>query len=721
MLVWDMANNFFRRLELQGFKSFAQKTTLEFSERIVAIVGPNGSGKSNLIDALRWVLGERDAKQLRGDTLSNLIFGGTTKRAPVSLARVSLSFDNRDGVFPIDAPEVELSRKIDRSGVSQFYLHDSEILLRDLVPMLARARLGARGLTMIGQGQSDLFVKSSPLERREMIEEILGLREFRIKKNQAEHRLETSKVNMEKIRALIDEITPHLRLLTKQKKRWDKRSEVAEELKEIENGYFSFRYNALQAALREISKPFETLGRELAEKRGQVSKLELEAKEEDKNAFDLKRVQAIRDGLTKIFAERAEAEKKLIRLETQTELSKESPRGIQVPVELQKFISSLSGEIKKALQSENIEEIKTILKTWSDKIKTLIGGDGVVSKQETEQFTEERKNLKSAIHVLDEQIRSLRTEEDMFLGEQKKMHGELRSRFEALEKERGNLRALEEKARSFQFEKEKINLKLEDIGREWHVLGKDLNELEHLPKFSGDIDIADAERRMLRLRGELAAIGEIDEGMAKEADETEKRHEFLTAELLDLEKATKDLTGVIRELEEKIHDEFKSAFHTINKEFNNYFQLMFGGGKAKLALVKKEPTPILNENGEVVPVTDAPDADLTAGVEIDLNLPRRRITNLDMLSGGEKSLVSLAALFSLIAVSPPPFLVLDEIDAPLDEDNARRFSELVKSFSQRTQFIIITHNRSTMEAADILYGITMGEDGVSKVLSLKLG
>ena len=717
-----MANNFFRRLELQGFKSFAQKTTLEFSDRVVAIVGPNGSGKSNLIDALRWVLGEREAKQLRGDTLSNLIFGGTTKRAPVSLARVSLSFDNRDGIFPIDAPEVELSRKIDRSGVSQFHLHDSEILLRDLVPMLARARLGARGLTMIGQGQSDLFVKSSPLERREMIEEILGLREFRIKKNQAEHRLEISKANMEKIRALMDEINPHLRLLTKQKKRWDKRSEVAEELKEIENRYFSFRYHALESVLHEISRPFETLERELAGKREQVSKLELEAREENKNAFDLKRVQAIRGGLTKIFAERAETEKKLIRLETQAELSKESPHGVQAPAELQKFVSSLSGEIKKALESESIEEIKAILKMWSDKIKTLIGGDGVDSKQEARQFIEERKNLKSAIHVLDEQIHSLRAEEDAFLGEQKKVHGELRSRFEALEKERGNLRALEEKARSFQFEKEKINLKLEDIEREWHVLGKDLSELEHLPKFSGDMDIADSERRILRLRGELAAIGEIDEGMVKEADETEKRHQFLTTELEDLEKATKDLTGVIRELEEKIHDEFKSAFHTINKEFNDYFQLMFGGGKAKLALVKKEPIMVPSENGEAVPVTDIPmpDADLTAGVEIDLNLPRRRITNLDMLSGGEKSLVSLAALFSLIAVSPPPFLVLDEIDASLDEDNACRFAELVKSFSQKTQFIIITHNRATMEVADILYGITMGEDGVSKVLSLKL-
>ncbi|MDO8556886.1 MAG: AAA family ATPase [Candidatus Jorgensenbacteria bacterium] len=715
-----MASNFLRRLELQGFKSFALKTVLEFPERVVAIVGPNGSGKSNLIDALRWVLGEREAKQLRGDTLGNLIFGGTTKRAAVSLARVALHFDNRNGTFPIDAPEVELSRKIDRSGVSEFYLHDSEIKLKDLVPMLARARLGARGLTMIGQGQSDMFVKSSSTERREMIEEVLGLREYRIKKNQAERRLEASSANMDKVRALIEEIAPHLRLLLKQKHRWNKRSEIADELKALETNYFGFRYHALRSELHELEKPLHALDAELRGKHEQVAALEKHAKEEDAKAFDAKRVTLLREGLTKLFEERADTEKKLIRLEAQAEITARASHTAQQPPEAYRsFISELSGEIDAALRAQDFAEVKEKLHAWAKKIKFLLNPASEIETK-SDDSENEIKKLKAALHIVDKEIIALRAEEDAILTSQRTMHAELRSRFEALEKERESLRKLEEKARNFQFELEKAQLKIGDVERDWRALGKPVSALEELPKSAGEIDVADAERRMLRLRGELAAIGEIDDGMVKEADETEKRHEFLTAELSDLEKATKDLTGVIRELEEKIHDEFKSAFHTINKEFNNYFQLMFGGGKAKLALVKKEPAPVLNENDEVMPVIDAPDADLTAGVEIDLNLPRRKITNLDMLSGGEKSLVSLAALFSLIAVSPPPFLVLDEIDAALDEDNARRFSELVKSFSQKTQFIIITHNRSTMEVADILYGITMGEDGISKVLSLKL-
>jgi chromosome segregation protein len=139
---------------------------------------------------------------------------------------------------------------------------------------------------------------------------------------------------------------------------------------------------------------------------------------------------------------------------------------------------------------------------------------------------------------------------------------------------------------------------------------------------------------------------------------------------------------------------------------------MFGGGRAKLK-IKNQISNIKNngklENGQE-----------ETGIEIELNLPRRRLTSLEMLSGGEKTLVSLAALFALISINPPPFLVLDEIDSALDDRNAQRFAELIKRFSQKTQFVVVTHNRSTMNMADVLYGITMSEDGVSKVLSLKL-
>jgi chromosome segregation protein len=232
---------------------------------------------------------------------------------------------------------------------------------------------------------------------------------------------------------------------------------------------------------------------------------------------------------------------------------------------------------------------------------------------------------------------------------------------------------------------------------------------------------------MLRLRGDLASIGEVDEGLLKEAKETEERYAFLKRESEDLEKAKTDLKKLIGELGAKIAREFGNALTHINEEFNRFFEVMFGGGHAKLKLhvpkakavpeseegTEETQADAAGENGEG---TEEPEE----GIEIDLRLPRKRVTSLDMLSGGERSLVGIAALFALVSVSPPPFLVLDEIDAALDERNARRFSEMLKEFSKKTQFIIVTHNRATMEIADVLYGVTMDKDDTSKVVSVKL-
>ena len=148
--------------------------------------------------------------------------------------------------------------------------------------------------------------------------------------------------------------------------------------------------------------------------------------------------------------------------------------------------------------------------------------------------------------------------------------------------------------------------------------------------------------------------------------------------------------------------------------------MMFGGGKAKLRLTQFAEGQILNEDESSEGDGFKTENVSLKGIDIEISIPSKRINSLDMLSGGEKSLVSLVVLFALISVSPPPFLVLDEVDAALDESNSRRFSGLIKEFSKKTQFLLVTHNRTTMEAADILYGVTMGDDGVSKLLSLKL-
>ena len=207
----------------------------------------------------------------------------------------------------------------------------------------------------------------------------------------------------------------------------------------------------------------------------------------------------------------------------------------------------------------------------------------------------------------------------------------------------------------------------------------------------------------------------------------DERHTFLKTQFEDLEKASSDLTVLIRDLDRKLHTEFTSSLRQINDQFNHFFRLMFSGGHGRLKLTEPKPVKEMEEsdNSSLAGEGLSEDSDQThpvdhGGIEIEVSIPRKKIKGLDMLSGGERSLVSIAALFALVSVSPPPFLVLDEIDAALDEGNAKRFADIIKDFSNKTQFLIVTHNRATMEAASVLYGITMGEDGTSKVMSLKL-
>ncbi|MEW6617585.1 MAG: AAA family ATPase [Patescibacteria group bacterium] len=716
---------FLKRLELQGFKSFAGKVSLDFTARVAGIVGPNGSGKSNVIDALKWVLGEREAKQLRGDLLENLIFAGTPKRAAVGLAKVTLYFDNAHGQFPFDAPEVALQRRVDRSGTSEFFINDEEVKLRDLMPMLARAKLGTRGLTMIGQGQSDMFVKSSPEERRLMIEEILGLKEFRIKKNQAERRLTTSAINMDKTRAMLEELLPHLRFLRRQKHRWDKRSEVERELNELENTYYAFQYHKLLRAEGMQINPPEELEKLKKQKEKEAQDLEGSVREIEQKTSVQEKIRAIRDELAQLNTQQLTLERLLARIEVRIEFeSKEKNIPSKTSEELSGVITSASKDVEEALLLNDVEGIKTILRKILNTFSGVFKNEEI--KEKTENLDEERNKINGELKKLNEEIGRLQKSEDVLTREREEANKQFREQIEILELKKNEIRRLDQQIQTQLFEKEKINIRMGELEREWHALGREVSELKSLPTpIETTIQTEEMERKMFRLRGELAAIGEIDQNLVSEANESEKRYEFLSTELADLEHAITDLRKLIKDLDEKITEDFKGAFKQINEEFNTYFRLMFGGGKARMFIEKKKkPEPQDGEQktegeGTLVVSKEEEESDSTSGVEIELNLPKKKITNLEMLSGGEKSLVSVAALFALIAVSPPPFLVLDEVDAPLDESNARRFADLIQDFSKKTQFIIVTHNRSTMEAADILYGVTMADDGVSKILSLK--
>lgn len=729
-----------KQLELTGFKSFAQKTTLDFNQGITAIVGPNGSGKTNIVDAILWLLGERDAKNLRGARVEDLIFAGTAKRPRLGRAQASLRFENGHGTFPLEASEVVIRREVDRDGASRYFLNSDEVRLKDMVSFLARGRLGIKGLTVATQGKSDLFLEASPLGRREMIEEVLGLREYRLKKAEAERRLKNAQVNLDKAQALTEEILPHLRSLKRQTSRWEKRDELTRELRELENRFFGSQLAELTAGFREAERAiashereYERLRRTHEEAERRLAEIEASEPEERKMLREVR--QEIQNALERKNA----LQKELGRFEARLELACERLQvGNGVSAErLLRTLETVRRELEMCVEENDIEMIRASVQRAIEEIEETLGEIRRGTRIETRTsagVTKELTRLEEALSRLSSELDALRRREKELEERQASFYASFKEAVGKLEEAKDAREQWGIRHRELLFSKERIQLRREELERQAAQAGRRLDEFEEAPVGKGGADDrTQVERRMFKLRGDLASIGEVDEAVVREAKATEERCEFLKREIQDLLKARTDLTSLIRELNNKINKEFSSAFKRIDEEFNSFIGLMFNGGQARLCLTKSEgrrgksPRAAAEAEGETKEEeASAGQLDVKEkeneeeGIEIDVRLPRKRITSLEMLSGGERSLVGIAALFALVSVSPPPFLVLDEIDAALDDRNAKRFADLLKEFSKKTQFVVVTHNRATMEAADVLYGVTLNDDGTSKIVSLKL-
>ena len=198
---------YLKALEIQGFKSFPDKTVLNFGEDITAIVGPNGSGKSNISDAIRWVMGEQNSRQLRGAKMEDVIFGGTEKRAPVGFAQVTLVLDNTGQLFPsMEETEVAVTRRYYRSGESEYYINRQSVRLKDVTELFMDTGMGREGYSIVGQGRVDEILSTKSTDRREIFEEAAGISKFRHRKEEAERKLERTEENLVRINDKIAEL-----------------------------------------------------------------------------------------------------------------------------------------------------------------------------------------------------------------------------------------------------------------------------------------------------------------------------------------------------------------------------------------------------------------------------------------------------------------------------------------------------------------------------------
>ena len=738
---------FLKSLELQGFKSFADKTVLDLSSNITAVVGPNGSGKSNITDAIRWLLGERDARNLRGGKVEDLIFAGTDKKPRLGQAQATLYFDNSSKFFPVDFNEVSISRKVTRDGDSLFFLNKAEVRLKDVIDFFAKAKLGARGLTIINQGSSDIFIKSTPIERKEMIEEILGLKEYQIKKNDSIRKLKNTAINLETVNAALQELKPHLKFLRRQVSRYEERDAMAIELRSIEDNFYGRKFKLLKSDLAKYKSELEGIKELIHEEDKIYKELELNLQKikvsEPESAEEFRELENQKNSL---LAKRANFQREFGRLEARIEFESKAAGGKDVDAmnvlrEIKDIAESISAE-------SDVAQLKAKVNLMLEKINEAFSGSSKIGNNSVSlEMKELQDKLTADLTEIDTEIKDLTSKEELVRKSLADFNKIFTNSHEEAQKQKKKLDGLTAEGNKLDFDVEKTDLKIANLKEELMQAGRSLTSVENVELEELGQTLSDDEtmKRMFKLRGDLASIGEVDENLVKEAKETEDRFNFLTNQVSDLENATRDLKILIKDLDQKIHHDFTVAIKTINDEFIKLIQMMFGGGTAKLVIKTIEPKSSLQgvgdeENPSIRSSTEAyskssgfadgrkkstdPETenehDIAQGIEIELGLPKKRIKGLDVLSGGERTLVSIAVLFALISVSPPPFLVLDEVDAALDEANARRCGNILKEFSKKSQFVVVTHNRATMESADVLYGVTMQNDGTSKLLSLKL-
>lgn len=744
-----------KKLEITGFKSFGKKTALEFTTPVTAVVGPNGSGKSNIVEAIRFVLGEQSMKSLRGKAGTDLIFKGSKGVSAPSRASVTITFDNSKKTFGfapgspinVDFDEISIAREVYADGVNRYLINGTEVRLKDVIELLASVHIGASGHHIISQGEADRILNASGKDRRAMIEDALGLKVYQYKIRDSERKLEKTTANIKEIELLRREIAPHLTFLKKQVEKIEKANAMRTELAELSQSYFSKESKYLKDSKKELITERESLERSLVACRNALAEFESRARDaKNTNPRHDESLEELVQGLQKIRREKEELERTIGRFEgmrealvsTRSSRANEEPEVTFSQQEFSSVIVTLDNYCDAILSSENIgnaheiaHSLKVSITTLHNKLQTKQNIDqeeyssehyNDISNKITE-LTESLAGLVRDIASHEEKInalRALQTQQAVAL------HNEEREYYE----QKRILAELESKLQIIVLREEQVEklttLFAEEVKELHQLVG---HEAVRYTEQDGGADRHSQEelhKKIERIKIRLEDIGGGNGAeIIKEYQETSERDAFLNKELSDLSESITSLRVLISDLKVKLDADFKDGVEKINKAFQQFFALMFGGGSAFLAVTvehKRSRKATVGDLDEEVVMDVGEDTDtdeFERGIDINVTLPQKKVKDLAMLSGGERSLTSIALLFAMSQVNPPPFLVLDETDAALDEANSRKYGSMLSTLSETSELIVVTHNRETMSRAHVLYGITMGADGSSKVLSIK--
>ena len=902
-----------KRVELLGFKSFPERTIVDFSAGISAVVGPNGCGKSNVVDAIRWALGEQNPRALRAERMEDVIFGGTEDRSRVGVAEVTLVLENDDQSLPIDVTEVELRRRLYRSGESEYLVNRQPVLLRDLRELFLDTGVGKNAYSVMEQGRIDLLLSAKPEERRPVFEEAAGIARYGARGVEAERKLQQTRRNMSQIEAIIAEVKRSRDVLADQVERANQYRSLQERvfgaerdlelirLRELETRHSAIRRDLAKAqarheelraersraqeAVQHGERHIRTMEAEVVElkrqlygvdltrgntrermattrerigeiersvagyrdrDRGVVAKIaELELLRDSRRSAlqaTTVRLEELHDAHTRATTAIDDIEQRMRRNDEAVEQAGSAVRdGDQRLEELRARLRDITDNIVASLDSRlqavgyspearaaaeqniarllrelavtltpdaggaedaarrlelarrQVQELEGLIQSYgqlaSAFIDDFLSPRGIVTRKRrldeelgttmvriaaargrAEAGRRANHELADQLEQLRRQIRDLQVERarnhtrkeslsaeceriDREVAEQQGRRRELANdergaaqavaaitaALEDLESQQARLeqedRALRERLaeldaalrgaadqqvnhrQSVQKLDEKLERSTDGVGKlqlrdaevatEIRTVLRNFQETHAQDLSQYELDITQTESRgelratLARLREQVRRIGQVNLMAPEQFREVDERYQFLRDQLQDLESASRDLEQVTDQIRSESSALFLKSFHDIRAAFQTMFRRLFGGGRTELKL------------------TD-PDDVLGSGIEFYAQPPGKKLENIALLSGGERALTAVALLFALYRVRPSPFCILDEIDAALDDENVGRLVELLTEFSVQTQFLVITHNKRTAAGAGHLYGITMEEQGVSRLVTLRL-
>lgn len=922
---------FLKSLDIYGFKSFADKTHIDFSEGITALLGPNGCGKSNVVDAIKWVLAERNSKNLRAEKMEDVIFNGTERRPALNTAEVTLTIANDKGLLPLDEEEIAITRRLYRSGDAEYFINQRPAGPTEIRRLFMDTGVGKAAYSVMEQGKIDQILSSKPEDRRYLFEEAAGISRSKAEVAEAERELERTRQNMTQIEIAMGEIKRQydslkvqsektikyrkykeeiyeterdlalLRLKTfvqdkarheeELKKILEKRDNIRKEIEEIsntisenmdkvkamqddlyskqanllaigqeKNGKLELikqqnqqalimkeKINSLEGRKSAIQERVDNIQEEideqnaglhsktkqlndikdniktfaqnietsssqitdndrrvdtlrtqiggLEEERGDLQK-ELAAITEDivskldeklkdagfsesamriakeeldttlgklkiylegrKNIFaDFAKQNHSADDCKKTVAEASEAfgdaENQLEDLESCLKKYQDaspafiteflSPQGIMTKkreidgkiLENHKKVDDLDGQISN-LHSENkelsvkIEEYKETLNKlklneiqMQEQITASQNQISVLNRQltneksslqetEDELFTENKRagEIQDQINSYQDELAEIEYRGKKLAEEMNKLDEEIAKANKSVSGKSSTLDKKREEQNRCQEQYERLTISLNSSDNDIRNVkqnfqdqySRDLMEFEER-MYKITTPSADLREKLAETKKEFQALGTVNLMAPEEFGEVKERYERQRTNYEDTQKSLENLVRVSEEIKSKSAEMFLETYNQIKKNFHNMFRRLFNGGRAELKL--EDPTNIL-----------------TSGIDIYAQPPGKKLENIALLSGGEKTMTAVALLFATYQVRPSPFCLLDEIDAALDDKNVSSFVTTLESFASVSQYIVITHNKKTVMGASTMLGITMEESGVSKIIALRL-